>query len=115
MVDASVGGKTGVNLGAHKNQLGVFSMPVSTFCDPIFLNTLEDKELLAGKAEMLKHGLIASEDFFYRLNADTSKIPHEDLIAEAIQIKANIRSEEHTSELQSRPHLVCRLLLEKKN
>lgn len=90
MVDASVGGKTGVNLGAHKNQLGVFSMPVITFCDPIFLNTLEDKELLAGKAEMLKHGLIASEDFFYRLNADTSKIPHEDLIAEAIQIKANI-------------------------
>src|SRR5690554_7919421 len=39
---------------------------------------------------MLTHGLIASEDYLYRLNADSSKIPHEDLISEAIQIKANI-------------------------
>src|SRR5690554_5038618 len=56
MVDASVGGKTGVNLGIHKNQLGVFSMPELTICDSSFLHTLEAREVLAGKAEMIKHG-----------------------------------------------------------
>ncbi|HLW30123.1 MAG TPA: 3-dehydroquinate synthase [Brumimicrobium sp.] len=90
MVDASVGGKTGVNLGTHKNQLGVFSMPELTVCDPIFLKTLAPKELLAGKAEMLKHGLIASASLFNELNENNTEIPSDDLIAQAIQIKADI-------------------------
>ena len=90
MVDASVGGKTGINLGEHKNQLGVFAMPELTICDSSFLHTLADKELLAGKAEMLKHGLIASASLFNELTKDNSAIPSDDLIAKAIQIKADI-------------------------
>src|SRR5690554_2240423 len=90
MVDASVGGKTGVNLGNHKNQLGVFSMPELTVCDPIFLKTLAPKELLAGKAEMLKHGLIASASFFNDLVKENKAIPSNKIIAQAIQIKADI-------------------------
>jgi 3-dehydroquinate synthase len=90
MVDASVGGKTGVNLGAHKNQLGVFAMPELTVCDPIFLKTLDPKELLAGKAEMLKHGLIASATLFNDLIKEKKSIPSNKLIGDAIQIKADI-------------------------
>jgi 3-dehydroquinate synthase len=90
MVDASVGGKTGINLGAHKNQLGVFSAPELTVCDPSFLHTLEPKELLSGKAEMIKHGLIASASLFNDLLKDKNEIPSEKLIEAAIQIKSDI-------------------------
>ena len=58
MVDASVGGKTGIDLGQLKNQLGVFSNPKAVYVDSIFLQTLELKELVNGFAEMLKHCLI---------------------------------------------------------
>lgn len=61
MVDASVGGKTGIDLGPFKNQLGVFSFPELVVIDPLFLSTLAPEELLWGKAEMLKHGLIADK------------------------------------------------------
>ncbi len=90
MVDASVGGKTGINLGAHKNQLGVFSAPVLTICDSLFLHTLDPKEILAGKAEMIKHGLIASASLFNNLINDKAEIPSDILIEAAIQIKADI-------------------------
>ncbi|PKR80967.1 3-dehydroquinate synthase [Brumimicrobium salinarum] len=90
MVDASVGGKTGVNLGSFKNQLGVFSLPELTVCDPTFLKTLENKEILAGKAEMIKHGLITSKSYVASLETAETDIPHLDLIAEAVQIKAAI-------------------------
>ena len=90
MVDASVGGKTGINLGAHKNQLGVFSAPELTVCDSSFLQTLDPKEILSGKAEMIKHGLIASASLLNDLINDKSEIPSERLIEEAIQIKSDI-------------------------
>lgn len=90
IVDASVGGKTGINLGAHKNQLGVFSAPELTVCDPAFLHTLDPKELLSGKAEMIKHGLIASASLFNELINDKNEIPSERLIEAAIQIKSDI-------------------------
>jgi len=90
MVDASVGGKNGINLGAHKNQLGVFSAPEITVCDSAFLQTLDPKELLSGKAEMIKHGLIASAPFFNDLIKDKNEIPSEKLIEAAIQIKSDI-------------------------
>lgn len=89
IVDASLGGKTGVNLGFHKNQLGIFSLPIITICDPVFLKTLQESEMQSGKAEMLKHGLIASEKLFIDLtNEDTQ--PIEKLIADAIQVKSDI-------------------------
>jgi 3-dehydroquinate synthase len=61
MVDASVGGKTGIDLGRHKNQLGVFSNPKKVYIDPGFLKTLPVEELKNGYSEMLKHGLIGDK------------------------------------------------------
>ena len=90
IVDASVGGKTGINLGAHKNQLGVFSAPQLTVCDSSFLSTLDPKEILSGKAEMIKHGLIASSSLFNDLMNDENDIPSQELIEVAIQIKSDI-------------------------
>ena len=58
MVDASIGGKTGVDLGKYKNQLGLFVDPKAVYIDPAFLQTLPVGEIYNGFAEMLKHGLI---------------------------------------------------------
>lgn len=57
-VDASVGGKTGIDLGPFKNQVGVFNEPEAVFIDYSFLESLPESEVLSGYAEMIKHGLI---------------------------------------------------------
>ena len=61
MVDASVGGKTGINFGGLKNEIGVFSTARSVILDTIFLRTLDHENILSGYAEMLKHGLISPD------------------------------------------------------
>ena len=61
MVDASVGGKTGINFGGLKNEIGVFSNASSVILDTTFLMTLDHENQLSGYAEMLKHGLISDE------------------------------------------------------
>lgn len=60
MVDASVGGKTGINFGGLKNELGVFRNASAVILDTTFLQTLDHENILSGYAEMLKHGLITS-------------------------------------------------------
>ena len=60
MVDASVGGKTGINFGGLKNEIGVFSEADAVIIDTCFLRTLDTENLLSGYAEMLKHGLISN-------------------------------------------------------
>ncbi|MCW5516691.1 3-dehydroquinate synthase [Muriicola sp. Z0-33] len=67
MVDASVGGKTGVDLGMLKNQIGVINQPQMVLIAPAFLRTLETRQLQSGFAEMLKHGLIKSEKYWKNL------------------------------------------------
>ena len=57
MVDASVGGKTGVDLGVLKNQIGLFSDPEMVMIDPLFLQTISERELHSGLAEIIKYGL----------------------------------------------------------
>lgn len=64
MVDASIGGKTGIDHGYLKNIIGTFAMPEGIFVYPSFLNTLPQRELQSGFAEMLKHGLIASKKHY---------------------------------------------------
>lgn len=59
MVDAAYGGKTGVDFGGAKNQIGVFAEPLEVSVNPIYLSTLPDRELRSGLAEMLKYGYIA--------------------------------------------------------
>lgn len=66
-VDASIGGKTGINFGEHKNQIGLFADPIAVFIDTNFLSTLAFDELLSGYAEMLKHGLIANKSYWIKL------------------------------------------------
>lgn len=60
-VDASVGGKTGINFGGLKNEIGVFNSAASVILSTEFLHSLDHKNLLSGYAEMLKHGLISNE------------------------------------------------------
>lgn len=61
MVDASVGGKTGINFGSLKNELGVFRNADCVIIDTSFLGTMDRSNMLSGYAEMLKHGLINSD------------------------------------------------------
>jgi 3-dehydroquinate synthase len=63
-VDASAGGKNGVNFEGYKNMVGVFNQPDFVICDPDLLKTLPEKELLNGCAEIVKHALIADLEFF---------------------------------------------------
>jgi len=79
MVDASVGGKTGINLLHYKNQVGVFNQPQAIFIQTTFLSTLDRRQLVNGYAEMLKHGLIADVKHWDEL------IQIQDITAENIQ------------------------------
>ncbi|WP_100611552.1 3-dehydroquinate synthase [Confluentibacter lentus] len=89
MVDASVGGKTGVDLGNLKNQIGVISNPNMVLIDTLFLQTLPQNQMKSGLAEMLKHGLIISEAYWNKFK-DLSKLKIDDLddlIYESVLIK----------------------------
>lgn len=90
MVDASVGGKTGVDLGQYKNQLGVFAFPSRVYIDTVFLSTLPKEELLNGYAEMLKHGLIADSSHWNKLKASSIDELDASLILDSITIKNEI-------------------------
>lgn len=102
MVDASVGGKTGVDLGNLKNQIGVITEPEMVLIDTIYLNTLAPSEMRSGLAEILKHGLISSSSYWKKstnlreLNVDDLK----DLIAESVDIKSKIVSQDPREENQ---------------
>lgn len=63
-VDASVGGKTGMNFNGLKNEIGTFSMPEKVIIDVSFLKTLSPRQILSGFAEMLKHALLAGGEHF---------------------------------------------------
>ncbi|MGF1556658.1 3-dehydroquinate synthase [Paucihalobacter sp.] len=96
MVDASVGGKTGVDLGVLKNQVGVINSGEMVLIDTSFLQTLPDIQMLSGLAEMLKHGLIYSRNYWNKFNDWTLKNFDEldALIYESVQIKYDIVTED---------------------
>lgn len=92
MVDASVGGKTGVDLNTLKNQIGVINTSEMILVDTHFLSSLPQNELRSGFAEMLKHGLIQSENYWNELK-DLSLSSNQNLdniIYESILIKQNV-------------------------
>lgn len=68
MADAAIGGKTGIDYGAFKNQVGLFVDPVSVIIDPIFLLTLDNLQWQSGFAEVMKYGLIMDRDLWSILN-----------------------------------------------
>lgn len=90
MVDASVGGKTGVDLGALKNQVGVINHPEMVLVVSEFLNTLNERQLQSGFAEMLKHGLIKDRSYWNTLKngVDTAEIDR--LIHHSVSIKNEV-------------------------
>lgn len=92
MVDASIGGKNGVDLGSYKNQLGVFSHPKFIFIDPLFLATLPAEEWMNGYAEMLKHTLISDRKKYNSLKKISSglDLKNLELISDSVHIKFDI-------------------------
>lgn len=92
MVDASVGGKTGVDLGNLKNMVGVISESEMVLVDTSYLATLPSEQMRSGLAEMLKHGLIQDADYWKQLS-DLSNLTLEDLsklIYDSVIIKNDI-------------------------
>lgn len=96
MVDASIGGKTGIDLGPYKNQLGTFTNPKALFIEPSFLQTLPAEELMNGYAEMLKHALIADAKYWEELTSIESldELAKIEKIQTSIEIKNNIVQED---------------------
>lgn len=99
MVDASVGGKTGVDLGTLKNQIGVISSGDLVLIDSNFLKTLPENQFNSGIAEMLKHGLITSDDYWNKMVSYLNDGENlDELIYESIQIKSNVVAEDPNEE-----------------
>jgi 3-dehydroquinate synthase len=101
-VDSSVGGKVGVNLKAGKNLVGAFHQPRLVLCDLDTLNSLPERELRAGLAEVIKYGIIYDAPFFRRLERDLDRLLARDpavlgfVIARCCEIKADVVSQDET-------------------
>ena len=93
-VDASVGGKTGINFEGYKNEIGAFHPAQHIIISAEFLNTLSQKDILSGYAEMIKHALLDSKETWSRtLNFDLEKIDYDqlnDLVMVSVFIKQRI-------------------------
>jgi 3-dehydroquinate synthase len=98
MVDASIGGKNGVDLGSLKNQIGVINVPKMIIVDFDFLETLPENEIRSGFAEMIKHGLIYSQIYWTHFrnlkSAQHDYLP--ELIHRSIEIKNEIVMQDPT-------------------
>lgn len=100
MVDASVGGKTGVDLGNLKNMVGVISESEMVLVDTEYLGTLPTNQMCSGFAEMLKHGLIQDRTYWEKMS-DLSKLTTDDLdqlIYDSVVIKNKIVFEDPTEQ-----------------
>ncbi len=99
MVDASVGGKTGINFGGLKNEIGVFNCSDSVILDGVFLRTLDHQNILSGYAEMLKHGLISTEEHWaellrFPLDGDIDFQALTQLVGKSVAVKERIVEED---------------------
>ena len=94
MVDASVGGKTGINFNGLKNEIGVFAPAASVLLETEFLRSLDARNFFSGYAEMLKHGLISTPEHLAELLAfDTEKIDYvrlKAMVGRSVQVKEDI-------------------------
>ncbi len=100
MVDAAVGGKTGINFGGLKNEVGVFSVPRTVLLDTTFLRTLDYPNLASGYAEMLKHGLISDAAHWAELlGFDLDCVDYaalQGMVARSVAVKERIVAEDPT-------------------
>lgn len=91
MLDASIGGKLGVDFKDLKNQIGVFNNPKSVFIYPEFLETLAENELKSGFAEIVKHALVADKTLWRKITSlPFANLDWEEIIATSLDIKNNI-------------------------
>ena len=103
-VDASVGGKNGVNFGGYKNIVGVFNQPEFVICDHSLLRTLPKNELLCGFAEIVKHAVIGDAGLFSYLEAHHEKALRLDdevitkLVYDSVVLKASIVNRDEKEE-----------------
>ena len=96
-VDASVGGKLGVDFGDFKNHIGLFSEPDMVFVDSIFFNTLPEDEIVSGFAEMVKHALIRDKDMFYELlEQKIADIDWQQWVPKSVAIKQEVVGQDPT-------------------
>ncbi len=102
MVDASVGGKTGINFGGLKNEIGVFNCASSVIICADFLKTMDHQNLRSGYAEMLKHGIISNvRNWAELLNFDLENIDYthlQQMIGTSVAIKEHIVHEDPTEQ-----------------
>ena len=107
-VDASVGGKNGVNFEGYKNMVGLFHQPEFVICDPESLKTLPAREISCGLAEIVKHGAIADADLFAYLEQNAEDILALDsraiqkLVRASVRIKSAIVSRDETEKGERR-------------
>lgn len=110
MVDASIGGKTGINLPQGKNLVGAFHQPLAVAADPEVLATLPERLLVEGAAEIVKAGLLADATLLERIERDPQGVRRGDpallhaLVLRAAGIKARVVADDER-ELGSRAHL----------
>jgi 3-dehydroquinate synthase len=99
-VDASTGGKNGVNLGKSKNMIGTIRQPEFVICDPAMLGTLAEDEYLSGLAELIKTAIIGDKDLFDIIGRSISEIMGRDkdmltmLVTKAVNFKSMVVSED---------------------
>ena len=98
MVDASVGGKTGINFNGLKNEIGVFAPAACVLLETEFLRSLDAHNFFSGYAEMLKHGLISTPEHLAELlSFDTEKIDYallKSMVGRSVQVKEHIVEED---------------------
>ncbi len=98
-VDASVGGKLGVDFNGYKNHIGVFNEPEAVIISDAFLKTLPLPELRSGYAEVIKHGLIMNENYFYSLKSQNWETQQwKDIIEKSVSIKKEVVSKDPKEE-----------------
>lgn len=100
MVDAAVGGKTGINFCGLKNEIGAFREANAVVVDTNFLNTLDTENLRSGYAEMLKHALLSNAEMWStHLNFDFANVDYDrlqNMVAQSIDVKRNIVEQDPT-------------------
>lgn len=100
MIDASVGGKTGVNTEHGKNLIGAFHAPAAVVADPLTLRSLSERDYRSGLAEAVKHGLISDSAYFEWIEASAERLGARDLaaltalIGRSVAIKAAVVQED---------------------
>ncbi|MBP8083821.1 MAG: 3-dehydroquinate synthase [Spirochaetes bacterium] len=103
-VDASVGGKNGINFGGYKNMIGTINQPEFVLCDPSFFKTLSVEEYLSGLAEVIKHAVIKDKKYFDKIKNNKELILSRDekfmseIVLRSVEIKAGVVSRDETEQ-----------------